>query len=695
MAISELITFDGGLSTKTSSHLISRNEGLVCQNVNLEKGTLYPISRLEYLTTITGRHLHRFNDRLVWNNSLEDNRFYDSYSGRLYWTDCDHNSGLRKYKYHNPDDYTAWNVATAYTTGDIVKYTINTIDYAFYAMQASTGQTPVLTNTTYWALADNVGVTAQAPAAMSDAQLAAISMAVDTVADGRLTYLAEYTYAFTIVDSEGIESAPRIKVSAVTLNNKNNLAIMMSISKTDWTNLFSNIIGINIYRTGGDNPTFNLIGEHLIASSFGIIDGDTDPDYTAGYYYFVDTIADINVSRIELTTFENTPPPDDLDMLIELKGTFWGAWDNKIYFSQSGTPEFWGSLDYVTLDKECTGLGKIGDSIVAFTLTSAYLINGFTRDNISVQRLPFNQGCVNKHSVANIDAYLIWASMNGICIYDGAQIQVVTKKTLAWDEFKRLGNKKYDDFYEEITSFTATASQTTFAVNFLVGMDIDVLYLGDEAETRLVLNTDYTVSGTDIVLTNPCTAGDIVYAKSPSTDKWDGGSGFNMLYGVGYQDRYYGVFNNGVMVLDLANGIKVSTIDAENVASVSYNYEDNFLYVIVENFVDLDADGIPDEPDGTFDVYTLTTDGYPAIATWKTGDITDGTVNVRKHYRSVEVDGEPLSITVYIDGVEKYTVANKSKFMLPSNLIGRNIQFEITTENIIRGIKYEYTQLKA
>lgn len=607
MAISELIQFDGGMSTKTSPHLIARNEGIICQNVNLEIGTLKPISAFEYITNVDGKHIYYFQDTLISNVTTTDDRFYDEYAGRLYWTDMDYNSGLRKYDDYSSTSPAAWDVATAYVVGDTVTYG----GFTWYCEQNGTGQTPIV-GSAYWTHADNWGVTAQAPATLTPTEAGYITIGLHADDGGRLTHGADYVYAFTIVDSQGIESTPSLISANITWASAERLKMQLAISKANFTTITTNhpdMVGINLYRTGGDNPTFNLVAEQLNDTHQLVYSDATN-------WYFDDITADIDVSRIELTTFDNIPPPNNLDMLIELKGTFFGAWDNKVYFSQSGTPEFWGSLDYVALDKDCTGLGKFGDSVIAFTLTSAYLITGYNRDNISVQRLPFNQGCVNKHSVANIDAYTIWASMNGICLFDGSQIQVLTKQTLAWDEFGRLGNKMYQDY-----------------------------------------------DGT--------------------TEKWDSGSGFNMQYAVGYQDKYYGVFNNGVMVLDLSNGIKVSTIYAENVAAVQYNYDDNFLYLVI------------DALDGTFDVYASFASGTPTTATWKTGRITDGTVNVRKHYRSVELDGTPQSVTVFVDGVQKYYVENKSKFMLPANLIGRDIQFEIVTVNEIRGMKYEYTQLKA
>ena len=560
--ISEILTFDGGLSTKTAPHLIGLNEGIICENVDLESGILKPFSSLTYVDNVNGKHIYPYQEIIISNQNKDENRFYNRYNNIIYWSDA------------------------GYTINGIMKYN-----------------------------GTNIGIEADAPEPLTEIQLSKIVMELNSVKTGALTESASYTYAFTVVDEDGIESTPMIKESSVDLVNHHNSSINMKMSKTDWTTYFSGIFGINIYRIGGSNPTFNLIAEGLTPSNTSIIDGDLDDDYTDGYVYYVDSVADINVSRIELATFENDKANESIDMLIENEGTFWGSVGKKIYFSQTGSPEFWNKLDYVNLDKDCTGIGKYGSYIIAFTRSSAYLIQGYSRDTISLQRLPFNQGCVNRYSIVNVGAYLVWSSLNGICLYDGSTIQVITKKTLSWDEFGRVGNYTYDDF-------------------------------------------------------------------NNSSQKWDTGIGFDIQYAVGFQDKYYGKFSDGIMVIDLANGLKVSTISTPDIASLAVNDDDNFLYVVVEL------------SDLTFDVYSLVNNNSKMLATWKTGRQATGSVNIRKHYRQVDLDGIPTSVEVFIDGISKYISYGKSKFMLPPGLIGRDIQFEIKTTNEIRSLKYQYSTLK-
>ena len=60
--IQQIVTFDGGLSTKTLPHLIARNEGIVCRNVDLETGGLTPLNSFIYIDNVVGKYIYPYND---------------------------------------------------------------------------------------------------------------------------------------------------------------------------------------------------------------------------------------------------------------------------------------------------------------------------------------------------------------------------------------------------------------------------------------------------------------------------------------------------------------------------------------------------------------------------------------------------------------------------------------------------------
>jgi len=555
MAIQQLLTFEGGLSTKIDEHLIGRNEAIVYSNIDANDGSIDPLKGFSLLGSSDGMYTTYYNGEYISNTNIDDERFYAEYGGRLYWTNASYGSyGLMKY-----------------------------VD-------------------------DPAGVDAVAPDKFPIATIP-ISVTEVSVDSPRLTVGAKYFYAFTIVDNDDIESEPIFEEAPELTSGK---TIRLSVNKALMDAYFTANIGysVNVYRTGGNNPTYNLIIEGLTGDSQGVIDTGTE-------YQYNDLIADIDVSRRELTTFENTPPPDGLDMLIELRGTMWGAVGNRVYFSKTGAPEFWSPLDFVVLDRACTGIGVFGDSIVAFTDSSPYLITGYNRDTIQIQKLPYNQGCINKNCITNIDTYLIWTSKNGICLFDGSSIQVLTKNKVLWESFQLLGEKTFEDFGENI---------------------------------------------------------------------WNAGDGFDISYSLGYKDKYFGIYTGGILVVDLASGMKVSTIDTStdtdivgNLVSLLFNKDDNILIAV----------------DSEFNLHGYQISNSTMLATYKSGRLADEGTTITKHYRDVEVDGNPESIDVYVNGSLICSHEGKNKFKLPAGSFGRDIQFGVTTTEEIRSIKYEYSVKKA
>jgi len=139
-----------------------------------------------------------------------------------------------------------------------------------------------------------------------------------------------------------------------------------------------------------------------------------------------------------------------------------------------------------------------------------------------------------------------------------------------------------------------------------------------------------------------------------------------------------------VLVIDLSAGTKVSTIGIPGVVSLAINYEDNLLYAVV-----------PHETSG-YDVYYMPSSGDTVMtAVWKTSRMDDESTNIIKNYGRVTLEAMPLSVEVFVDGVSIKTFNDRKTFRLPSGSFGKDIQFEITTVNEIRSLKYEYSEMKA
>lgn len=236
-----------------------------------------------------------------------------------------------------------------------------------------------------------------------------------------------YLYVITYLHDSTFESAPCDAVSTTVANKK----VLVTFADTPPASATHRLI----YRSGGYNPTFNLVAKVPIAATT-----------------YTDNTSDFNISRKELTTTTNEAPPTNLDMLVEKSGTLFGALGNKIYFSKPGQPEYWSAYQYVETATDVTGLGVVGDSIIAFTDDSMYRILGNSIQTISIQKLPFKYGCKHKRTVKSLEGRLIWLSAMDeydiLCSYNGNSVE---KLNITNNQITSLsiGSLTYDDFTTE------------------------------------------------------------------------------------------------------------------------------------------------------------------------------------------------------------------------------------------------------
>ncbi len=247
------------------------------------------------------------------------------------------------------------------------------------------------------------------------------------VADGIGVLNGDYLYTLTYLHENLFESAPCDVVPITATDNKT----LITFADTPPATATHRIL----YRSGGFNPTLNMVAKLEI----------TEATYS-------DNTTDFSVSRREMKTEFNDPPPENLDMLVELRGTLFGAVGNKVYFSKEGMPEYWSNYQYLTLPTEVTGLGVVGDRIIAFTIENMYAIIGTNLVDIAIMKLPTQFGCKHKRTVQNIKGTLIWLAASDeydlLCAYDGGTVQIVNRTNLKINSVE-IGTNIYDDFTTE------------------------------------------------------------------------------------------------------------------------------------------------------------------------------------------------------------------------------------------------------
>lgn len=360
----QLVIFNGGLQTKTAPHLVEKNQAIACVNINLDKGSIYPYTNFIEDT---------YKEATGYSNTLFNGTFISS---DLTETRSYAIFGNRLYFSNG-----------TYSTYGLLRYNGSSI------------------------------VNATAP------QVTVYGTLSVTPITGIKSKNADYAYVYTVIDSDEIESLPSEPVYVTLADQDASISLGVTLEDVSET-----VYKRRIYRTGGANPTYNLIAE---------LDATT--------LTFTDNIADIDVSRVELTSFDSAPPPTNLINLVENNGTMWGSVGNRVYFSKNGRPEFWGQLDFVVIGGECTGIGKFSEYIVAFTKSDAYIISGYSADTITIKKLPYSEGCLNHGSIANITEILVWTSKNGVCAFDGTSVKILTKDLISWSQDSNIGSLTFGD----------------------------------------------------------------------------------------------------------------------------------------------------------------------------------------------------------------------------------------------------------
>ncbi len=311
--------------------------------------------------------------------------------------------------------------------------------------------------------------------------------------DGAGLLKGEYSYCYTYLYEEVFESAPSdIKLLASVDNNKVKITFTETIpAGTIPTHRI-------IYRSGGLNPTFNQVEKIEISKN-----------------EYIDNTADFEISRKELKTGTNDAPPENIDMLIESSGTLFGAVKNRVHFSREGQPEYWSNYNYVELPTVVTGLGVIGEIVVAFTEENMFAIYGKNIKTITLKKLPFQYGCINKHTLQNLKGRLIWLTKmeeyDLICSFDGANVEVLNRVNQSVASSK-LGSFTYDFFTDETydgTNFEIYGSlaigrryflflkNRTVVVDFERGLQIyymtETVYGGFEYHNAMIVSKDVGV----------------------------------------------------------------------------------------------------------------------------------------------------------------------------------------------------------
>ena len=264
------------------------------------------------------------------------------------------------------------------------------------------------------------------------------SFTTDTAGTGETGLSGDYKYCITLVDWNGYEGAPGSLESywkEVTVSDK---VVVISIASMT---LPANVHYAKVWRTIDHGADFYLVGT---------LSNETVDEYIVDNDWVLrDTMSDsILLMRSPLTSTDNDLPPNGGKYLCESNGVFFLAVGSRLYFSRQDNPHAWPTLNFIGFDDVITGIAPEFSGVLVFTNFSAWRVTGAeSQETISRTLIPGNHGCPNYHSISAISNAPIWVSQDGICLWNGESIEVVTHQRLSLPPLQIIAAASMNDKY--------------------------------------------------------------------------------------------------------------------------------------------------------------------------------------------------------------------------------------------------------
>ena len=183
-------------------------------------------------------------------------------------------------------------------------------------------------------------------------------------------------------------------------------------------------VDIFIYmKIPGENVEREYVVRCLTHNGANVTNADT-VDYID--FQKADSIVDIQPLE------EEAKPEAGLKGLTESSNLFFAYRNNRLHVSDYGNPNSWPASGFVDFDQNITGLATLGTELIVFTEYGMYRIFGSDPSLLKKIKIPTTEGVVNgtEKTITPINGGIIFPSHNGICIYNGRGVNLITKNIL-------------------------------------------------------------------------------------------------------------------------------------------------------------------------------------------------------------------------------------------------------------------------
>ena len=456
-----LNNFSGGLNTRLSPNLIQVSESIICENVDLESGTIKPLKGLvatsttipldkEGFTLFKGTWIKdnesssfvEFNDKLYFTNSVDTVK-KTSDGINVYELGLDAPSTKVTTSSSYSPTFTLSNLAgsvTGFVSGTTYTYLIEYVTEFGAIVYEEKTFTYTSTGGIQLAVSSIDGMKSLSLYRYYGTKFRLVSDTLstniqDTTYDissnsGLSTYsdtIPVLNYVYTYYSSStGFESAPS-PVSDDLEVKYNNITISGIVLPPD-----SSVDAINIYRLGN-----TLTDYYLVAAV-----SKTTTSY-------IDTQLDLDIldAGILLETSGYIKPPEGLKFLIEYNAALFASIDSTLYFSNSGLVDIWTDYNYIVFPEHITGLGVTQNGLLIFSRNKTWILVGTDLNSYSKYLLNGSQGCLSNSTIGYVDNNLLWQSLDGICTSSGGAIELLSWNALGKVAYNPIKAVVYENQY--------------------------------------------------------------------------------------------------------------------------------------------------------------------------------------------------------------------------------------------------------
>jgi hypothetical protein len=138
-------------------------------------------------------------------------------------------------------------------------------------------------------------------------------------------------------------------------------------------------------------------------------------------------------NTLESTTWE---PPDDVEGFVEMPNGFFAAWSGKnLYFSEPFRPWAWPPQYVVATASRIVACGVVDQTLVVLTESAPVLYIGSTPSAMSAVKSALIEPCIAARSVVQAPEGVYYASRNGLALVTHNGSTLVTRETIARDEW--------------------------------------------------------------------------------------------------------------------------------------------------------------------------------------------------------------------------------------------------------------------